>query len=419
MLQAGPEGTAQQFYRRHRVVVVSAVLALTGIATGTAAAFALMQAFVFSNVLLIGASALLALLAAYALLRHWGLAVLTGFAPLPGLIGAAPFASGSDFGAIPFLAYGFALAGAILTSEHKLKELLQQDADLTCTMIARWGKGPFVPVLMAVGLMAILVLVWFRNGTSADAALQAIADSTLALFSVLVLLPLGFSVLSFDEAFVARANRACEQHARWLDGLRFASVPRWGLSLTGITLVAIVLGWYGAHGLLQDFLILRSALVILVAFAGGFVGAGWREGLALATAAGTACLLTLWATVIAPNLANSGVIVLQCGTFALLLSFWGAWRTRHHRQQHGAGPAARERVIVDAGGAVIAVIASAGALLPLIILQSGAVVALAGITFAGVAGVLLSPAMVTGLEALFPRRATVEELYGHKRWPKR
>ena len=56
--------------------------------------------------------------------------------------------------------------------------------------------------------------------------------------------------------------------------------------------------------------------------------------------------------------------------------------------------------------------ASAAALVPLIVVQPAAAVHLIGVFIAGVAGVLLAPALVTGLEAFFPRSATVEQLYG-------
>lgn len=406
-LQAGPEGTAKQFYRRYHTAVVSAVLSVTGIASGVAVALVWMQAPLFTNALLFGASAILALVAVYGLLRHWGLAALTVLAPLPGLLWAAPIASGSDFGALPFLAYGLAIAAATLSCEHKLTELLQPDS-VSPAGFSRWGAGPLLPVAAGLVLMLVLALLWFRSGVSTDAALQAIADSALALLSVLVLLPLGISLLSFDEAFVARANRAGEERGRWLEGLAFVAIPRWGLSLSGVTVVLIVLGWYGARGVLQDAFVLRAASVLVVALVGGLVGDGWREGVALAAAIGGACLLSLWALSVS-NVPNGGVAVLQIGGFACVLAFYGVWRVRQYRQRRED---ARERVLSDCGGALIAVIASGGALVPLLMLQPAASATLLGLVFAGFSGVLLAPALVTGLEAFFPRRATVEELYG-------
>ena len=407
-LQAGPEGTAKQFYRRHHTAVVSAVLSVTGIASGIAVALVLMQALLFTNALMFGASAILALVAVYGLLRHWGFAALTVLAPLPGLLWAAPIASGSDFGALPFLAYGLAIAAATLSCEHKLTELLQPDSVLPARF-SRWGAGPLLPVLASAVLMGLLALLWFRGGPSADAALQAVADSVLALLSVLVLLPLGISLLHFDEALVARANRAGEQRGRWLEGLAFAAIPRWGLSLTGVTVILIVLGWYGARGVLQDAFVLRAASVLLVALVGGLVGAGWREGLALAGAIAGACLLTLWAHVSVSGLPDGGVSVLQIGGFACVLAFYGVWRVRQYQQRRET---ARERVLSDCGGALISVIASAAVLVPLLVLKPMSVVMLLGLVVAGFAGVLLTPALVTGLEAFFPRSATVEQLYG-------
>lgn len=414
-LQAGLEGTAKQFYRRHQMVVVVSVVSLAGIATGTAAAYALSQTLIFTNVLLLSASAVAALVVAYALLRHWGFAALSVLAPLPGLIWAAPIASGSDFGSVPFLAYGLGLTFAVFYSEYRLSRFLHPEPEWNGGKTSLWGAGPLLPTLAAGGLVAIIALAWFRGGASQDAAWQVAGDSGLALATVLLLLPLGLSLLHFDEAFVARANRALEQRERWLEGLTFAAIPRWGLSITGITVILIVLGWYGARGVLQGEMLLRSLAIVMVVIVGGFVGGGWREGLALGGAVGAACLLTLWASVIASGGDGGGVVVLQSGGLTAVISLWGLWRARHFREGHETARAARERVLADSGSAVIAVVASAGALLPLLLVHSSAVVALLGVGFAGLAGVLLVPALATGLEALAPRRATVEQLYGSKR----
>jgi hypothetical protein len=212
-----------------------------------------------------------------------------------------------------------------------------------------------------------------------------------------------------------RANRAHEQRERWLETLTFAAVPRWGLSLTGITLILIVLGWYGARDVLQGEMLPQGASVLLAMIAGRVIAGGWREGVAFAAAVGTTSLLTLWASVVVPGVPNGGVVILQCATFAGLLALWGAWRVSHYRQRRGTARAARERVLADCGGPLIALIAAIGAVLPLLVLQASAVVAVAGLASAGLAGVLLFLAIQSGIEAVFPRWATVEQLYGDRR----
>lgn len=402
-LQAGLLGRAQQFCRRHHALVVMAVLSAAGIATGTTAVLAFIEAPALSTAALIAVGAAFAFLCAYALIRHRLFALFCALAPIPGLIWAAPLAAGADFGAVPFLAYGFGFAAAVFWAENRLLQLLRASPAMTA-----------LPALLAtIGLMAVLAVLWFRGTPAADAALQAVGDAVLTILSVALLLPIAASYLHFDESFIAEANRAREWRLRWCEGLSALAMPRWGISVLGITAVLIVLGWYGAQLPVSEAAGLRLASVILFVLIGGLLGGGWREGLSHMLAAAAVCLLLLWAFTV--SRAQSEAVLLQLIGLASLLALNGFWRVWRYRRCGEGGGQARGRVLEDSGGALAAIGGSAGAVAVLVIAQPKIVVLLYGVFCAAVCGLLLAPGIMTGLEMLAPRRSNVEELYGRKR----
>jgi hypothetical protein len=382
------------FFDSHRTLVLSAVLSLAGIATGTAAAFAVLQSFSILELSLLATGVLLAFGVAAWHSRHLPLAALTALAPVPGLLWAAPLARGASYGAMPFLAYGFGFAVAALAVEAGLQRLLGGQ-----------GEAPRTAAAFASLLMAVLSGLWFLGS---DAALQAAADTILAAASALLLLPF-LLLLHFDETFVARANRARERQLRLLQRLSLAMVPRWGLSFTGIVLVFLTLGWFGAapalpHGL--GPLLLRGLTGVLLATAAGTAAGGWREGLAIALITVTACLV-LQAAVPA---GTDGTLLLTAGALVLLLALQGGRCALAYRQRGDPPPLARQRSLEGAAGAFFAAAGALAALLPALVLWPGLGVFALGSVLAA-CGIVFVPAVVTALEAVVARRRTAAELF--------
>lgn len=402
-LQAGLLDRAQQFYRRHHTLVVMAVLSLAGIITGTTAVLALYETPAIGTAALICIGAAFAFFCALALVRHRLFALFCVLTPLSGLVWAAPIAAGTDFDAVPFLAYGFGFAAAMFWAENRLLSLLRAGPATTA-----------LPAILATFVeLVVLAVLWFRGTAAADAALQAVTDTALTVLSATLLLPVAVSYLHFDENFIAEANRAREQRLRWLEWASALAVPRWGLSALGISGILIVLGWYGAQLSLLDAVGTVAVSLALCALVGGLVGAGWREGLAHLLAAGAAFLLFLWAFTVSKGGTQHAVATLQLVGLGSLLALNGFWRVWRHRLRGEVPHQARGRVLEDCGGALAALGGCVCSVLALA--QTSAVALLFGVFCAGACGLFLAPALATGLEVLLPRRGNVEELYGRKR----
>lgn len=392
---AGQPGTGR------RMAVVSVVLSLAGLGTGTATALAYFQAIAILDVAALAGAAVLVALVCFWQTRHAALAILTAIAPLPGLVWAAPLSSGSHFGLVPFLGYGFGAAVAVLYAQHLLDRLLSYTD----------GESPLRAAVGAVGLLAVLAAFWFWHG---DAALQATADALGALLSVLLLLPLAISLLSFDESFVTDANRARERRALRFEKLGGGAIPRWGLSLTGIALILLALGWFNAEPMLREGWWRPAIAVVLACGALGAMARGWRDGIGLGLIAAVAGLAALWWRIYDGRAPFGAVSALQ---IAVLAAFVGLSAARHMhlwRLEGDTPELARRRALEDSSGAVFATLAATAAMLPSLLYAGAAVFVLATLA-AGLSGALLFPTVLTGLETLLPRFKSADEVFGKMR----
>lgn len=399
---AAPSGAAG-FIARHHSAVLSAMLSLVGIVTGTAAVLGSLEQVAWIDVAALGFSAVLAATIAFWQTRHLTLAILTAATPLLGLVWAAPLSAGSGFAAVPFLAYGFGVAVAILYAQLVLDRVLSQVE----------GEAPWRAAGVVLGLFAVLGALWFRRTGGADAALQSAGDAILASLSVL-LLPLMVPLLRFDEAYVARANRTRERRARAFERLGGAAIPRWGLALSGIVLIFLALGWFGTESDMRAGW-WRTAITVMLA--GGVFGAlagGWRESLGLALVAGVVCLVALWWRGYDARLPYGAVNVLQSAMLASFLVLRGARHMRNWRRAGDLPEMVRRRALEDSSGAVFAAMGAAAAALPSC-LHAGAPVIVLCTLFAGLAGAILLPVLLTGIETLLPRRRSVDEVFGKKK----
>jgi hypothetical protein len=412
MREAGSDsgGAARQFYLRHRTPILSVALSAVGIATGTATANAMLQDATALGPATMGAGVILAALCCTVQTRHIALAVLAAIAPLPGLILAAPVSGGPAFGFVPFLAYAFAFAVAAMQAETVVAHELDDKA----------REYPWRSAAAAIALMAVLTALWFWRTRSYDAAIQAIVDIAGAGVSALVLVPVGASLLQFDESFVARANRARERRRRICETVAMATIPRWALSLTGIALIFLALGWFGARPLFGDLwtasLLRIVASVFIVAVVAERIAGGWREAIAAALVAGTAALIALWGMALARRGAFSYPGALEVAAFAAFLAFCGDRQAAAFRRLGDDAAVARERAMEDGGsGLMFAAGGAVASMLPgLFLLHRAYAIYPVAMLFAALGGVLFAPAIATAVEVMLPRRHTVEELYGKR-----
>jgi hypothetical protein len=400
----GLTGRAQKYCRRYRSLLSQSVLAAALLLTGAAAVRSLFSASNLQNLVLLCAAALLAVVPVFIFARHRLATLYTVIAPLAGLIWAAPFAGRAGAGAMPLLAYGFALMAAVSYLEDWMARSVR----------ALPQRPPFRPFWAAIVVMAGLACLWHQV-LGGRLALLTVIESSMALVSVTLLLPLMLSRLTVDEDFVVRTNRARERRIASLENLALVATPRWGLSLTGIGVVLAVLGWFEAQRL-QPMLLLPFVSAVIVAGAGWIVGGGWREGVGLVIASGVALFLSVWGMQLTSDLSNTTPLQISMLTVGLALQ--GLWAVRLYRYGGEMPGAARGRVLEEASGQIVSVVAGMLALLPIAIIQHDVVAALFTLFAAGAIGILLALAVVTALETLFPRSRSLEELYGRKRPPK-
>ena len=405
----GVAGAARQFARRYRVVLLSIVFSVIGIATGMATANAILAGAWLREAGMVLAGAAVACAVSLVHTRHLGLAVLTAAAPLPGLVWAAPTGGEALFGIVPVLAYVFAYAVAVILAHNILIGTLDGGS----------SGHPLKPVAAAAGLTVALSLLWFWRTVTGEAAFQGVLDVILAAASSLIIMPIGESVLNFDEAFVAAANRARERRQRRLEKLAMVAVPRWGMSVAGIAAIFVALAWFGAEPAfsLVQFANAPVRFAVSLALTLGLaltVCGGWRESFAANVAAWLAGLVTLWGlAVVGKMTASSPVGVVEIVSLAAFLAFCGAARAAGFRRLGDDPAIASLRAVEDLGGPqFFAIMGGIGALLPSVILHPAFAPFVAGLAIAGAGALAFAPALTTACELLLPRRRSVEELYG-------
>ncbi len=327
--------------------------------------------------------------------------------PIPGLLWAAPVSGGSEFAVVPVLAYGFGVAVATLVAQSHIEQVLCE-----CGLEHPWRAAS-----VSLALMAVFALLWCRGTSSADVALQAVADSVLSACSAAVLLPLALTWLHFDEAFVARANRVRERRARFFEWVAQITVPRWAFSFTGIAVVVLALGWDGGGAGIPGGLGLRAVTVGTLIVAAAAVSGGWREGLAIGLVASTACLIALWATVVDSRAQFGAVGVLQVASLGMFFALYSGRHARAWRRKNEPPVIAERRSVERGGGQAFAGLCAVVVVLPAVAVWTGNLVFVIGVFVAGAAAMLFVPAVSTALEVLIPRRRSVEELYGRRKKP--
>ena len=361
------------------------------------------------------ASAALAIVVSYVHLRHLLLAVLVVFSPLAGMMAVAPLADPLPMTAL-LAVYGVGYVVAALVAGDIARRVLDGRDRVDAARETLLALA--APVFVAALVGAPLLVAWlFRDvrhlGLAAACAIPATAASA-ALFT-----SFGASLMRFGEAFFTRANRARERREALLRVATIIVVPRWGLSLSGVTLVFAVLGWFGAAPLLDHSTLFAQPALAAGSLLGVFLVAcamtrDWREAAAAVLALGALALFSawLWGWAVGHPTASAFVdIVVSCAT-AFLAMLAVAGRSRAYRRDGDDPAVARLRALEDVGAAPwFAALGAAAATAPWIVLHGSTATLAVLFLFAALAALVAQPAIATGLESIVPRRRSLDELY--------
>lgn len=344
---------------------------------------------------------LLSAIVSFVHLRHAALSALVAVAPMPGLLiahglGAAdPLTIALSY--LPGLACAMFLADEIAenVAHGHQRRAVCEDALAKSGVSAGIGIG-----IASIGL-AILSL---SHGLAAFAATLGTG------LSAILIVPLAASALPFGEDFVTRSNRVREWRERMLDPVTAITQPRWALSVTGIGIVFAVLGYFGAHPVLDatEYAVF-TALLLSASIAGVGLTWEWRRALALPLILVLLILIGMWglAQIHEANRLMQLVQVLGICTVPLLFVAIEAGR---HLTDDAAS--ASSLALVRRGPVTVSFFV-AGAVLVLVQIGDPAFAAAVVVMLLfGCTGALLwLPAIAGALETLFPRRSTLEARY--------
>ena len=399
---------------RLRILLLSAIAGATFAAL--AALLAQSRAGDFALAWPLPAAFILALLIAHLHVRHFFLALAAALAPLPGLVWAGILAVPASQTEV--LAYAFAIALCLFQAGSVADRVSQGEDGKTAAAAAL--AEVFVPAGLTAVMLSVILLLWFVH--QPEGAGIAAAQLMFAGLSGLTVLPLAASGLNYSETFLEQFSRRREARGRVMESMAMVAVPRWGTSFAGIALVFSVLGFFGAmemvrstEFLCQPLLWAASAAVI---FLGGYVtGGGWRSALSLLAAFITVVTCGLWALAeLRVPVSASELLELHLAASSGLLAALALMAQAERNRRAGDHPLVGLLRAIEKNGIGFFYGAMAGlaSLAPLAFSvpewPALAVTILVGALAAGI----FAPAFMTLSEVAFPRRRTLEEVFGKR-----
>jgi hypothetical protein len=286
---------------------------------------------------------------------------------------------------------------------------------------------PGVAILALVALWR--VVLWLPAGvthvhrevaTTDVSLLAAMATAIPAGVAALILLPLALGAVPFGEGTCIRVNRVGEFRARMIDELRVLTVWRWALASVGIAVVFTALTIFGAGRAAQapDGMAGYGFVLVLAGVGAAVLVRDWRAvltctvpaalgalwGVALAR---PAALVVLSRTVTLPGVAP-GDVLMAAATLSAAGSYLIAARAAAHRETGAGIEVALAYAVMECVPSLVAIVlVAAVVLIPLGLWR----VPLA----CGLAMIVLTPAVATVVEGIFPKLRSFEELYGNTR----
>ncbi len=358
---------------------------------------------------LLGAAAV-----AYLHLRHLGLSAVIVLAPIPGLAAAAVLAAGLSQpiaeALVPAWLYGF--AAAFLLADDFILNLLggaPPRAAARAAFVARWRALLAMTAIAGTAcLLPMLATGEYRHG-----GLTALALLGAGLGIGLMIAP---GLLTYDESFVARSNRARERWQRPFDVLIAVARPRWGFSVSGIALVFAVMAAFGARPLVLDpalrghVLEIAGLIGVIGIAATALAIRDWRASLACLLAVGLVGAIGLWGAAhlgapFGPEQVRTYGLVLAVAALPLLAA--GVAAGGFGRGGDDATLAAARTLVRLAPGLFFLSAGLGTGLLLWATTAGGMALALAAMAgFGGAGALLFQPAFAIVIETLLPRAST-------------
>ncbi len=339
----------------------------------------------------------------FILLRHAGLAIIAAFAPIPGLLIA--HAAGVAPPLTIALCYLPGFACAVFMASEIAGSIASGIERRTACEDAFAGLALSAALAIAASAAALGVF-WIVFQPSLAVVAATLGAGTTAILIV----PLAATFIPFGEDFVTRFNRLREWRERMLDPLTAITEPRWGMSVGGIAIVFAVLGYFGAHPTPDARQGAIFAALLLAAFIVTFVlTREWRQAIAILIVLAVLSLIGLWGLE-KIRAAHPLLSLLQTlGICAVPMVLLAVEAGRHLSED--AASAASVALLRKAPATIL--FFAAAAFITILQWSDAALSAVLVIVLIfGCAGALLfQPAFATALEALIPRRSTLEARY--------
>jgi hypothetical protein len=357
---------------------------------------------------------------AFVHLRHFGLLGLVVLGPVPGLAAVAAgwrLLMEAPRGPAP-LAWLFGFAAAYVLTDEIVVSILDgaKARDAVRAAFRSHGLALGGAVLAWLGALLALVIIPGEAWPAGAAAIEALA----AIGSALAVVPLA-ALFRYGEDFIARRNRTAERWHRLFAGLIAVARPRWGFAVSGIVLVFLVLGVFGAQSLaLSADIQPRAApacavagLIVAVALVAAI--RDWRVIVPVLLTVGLAVLIGLWgfARLAEPfDGARWIELCLALGAGSVAVFAAGSRAGRYARTGDDATIVAGRLLARSGPGLFFTGVAVVTALL---VWSGGAgwhgLALAAAAAFAGAGPLLFQPALAAVVESWFPRPATVAARY--------
>jgi hypothetical protein len=394
---------------RARSVFFSAALAAVFICLTAAATVAVLSHGSIDDLLSLLLPTLVYFAFGLVLTRNFILAAVAALAPLAGAIWSLGLEPGREalradlhlglaFGNVVSLTFVDELA-ARFGDEGRVGS---SGALAALRVVWRPAAGSLLPIAGA------LVLASDRH-THGAVALSLSSRLLLPPFAAILLVPSGSALARVDEAAVSLINRAREWRAQAAYSLTFVTRPRWGLSVSGIGVTVLVLSYFGAEPLIttgswMPLAVIPAALPVSLGLT-----RNWRTAIGISFSIAISLLVGLWAGA----LQHRGAHINMPGLHEALAVSFALAVTVVQSAPVADNPFAVLAHAIEERAALI--LCATVSVLASLFVAGQLDIVIATTVFTGAAcSLLLAPAVVSALEAVFPRKQSVAALYARR-----